>query len=428
MAVSARALTEALAAIVGADRLVTDPARLATCAVDGRVPAWIARPARVEDVSPLLRLATEERLAVTPRGSGSALGLGNPPQRLDGVLDVSGLAAVVDYEPADLTATVQCGISLAALAARLAQHGQFLPLDPQDGMLRSVGGVLATNGSGPLRFRYGTPRDLLLGVRFVQADGTVTWGGARVVKSVTGYDVPKLMVGSLGTLAVLVEATLRLHPLPEAEATWVVSFPAAESAAGLLAAILDSCLQPNRFEILSSGARAAVVISFGSVPDAVRAQGESLAALARREGVEAATAAPDFWSRPPALPADTPVLLKISALPSDVAALCGEIQRLGASLGLSAEIVGEAGNGALHVALKGALRGAEWEAKVIAPLRERVAPIGGSVVVERAPLEVKERLDVWGPVEPGALAIMKRLKAQFDPLGVLNPGRFVDRI
>lgn len=435
MPVSSHALTDALAGIVGKDRLLSDSASLARCAVDGTLPAWVVRPESVNDVSRLLRLAAEERLAVAPRGSGTLMGLGNPPRRLDGVLDLSGLAAVVDYEPADLTATVQCGISLAALAARLAAQRQFFPLDPVDGSSRSVGGVLATNASGPLRIRYGTPRDLLLGVRFVQADGTVTWGGARVVKSVTGYDIPKLMVGSLGTLGVLVEATLRLHPVPEAERTWVVTFPTAERAAGLLAAILDSSLQPNRLQILSGTAAAgraaggaAVAVSFGSVPEAVSAQGEDLVAIARGEGGRVATAEGDFWSRPWGFLADATVVLKVAAPPSEAAALCGEIQRLATGIGTVAGILGEAGNGILHVALREALPAGEWESRVIGRLRARLAPAGGSVVVERAPREVKERLDVWGPVEPATLALMKRLKSEFDPLGTLNPGRFVDRI
>ncbi len=434
MPVSSDALTDALAGIVGKDRLLTDSASLASCAVDGALPAWIVRPESVDDVSRLLRLAAEERLAVAPRGSGTLMGLGNPPRRLDGVLDLAGLAAVVDYEPADLTATVQCGIPLAALAPRLAAQRQFFPLDPLDGSSPSVGGVLATNASGPLRYGYGTPRDLLLGVRFVQADGTVTWGGARVVKSVTGYDIPKLMVGSLGTLGVLVEATLRLHPVPESEGTWVVTFPAAERAAGLLAAILDSSLQPNRLEILSGTAAArtagaaAVAVSFGSVPEAVSAQGEDLGAIARGEGGRVATAEGDFWARPWGFLADATVVLKVAAPPSEVAALCGEIQRLAVGIGIVSGILGEAGNGILHVALREALPAGEWESRVVGPLRARLAGAGGSVVVERAPREVKERLDVWGPVEPATLALMKRLKSEFDPVGILNPGRYVDRI
>ena len=435
MPVSSHALTDALAGIVGKDRLLTDSTSLASCAVDGALPAWIVRPESVDDVSRLLRLAAEERLAVAPRGSGTLIGLGNPPRRLDGVLDLAGLAAVVDYEPADLTATVQCGTPLAALAPRLAAQRQFFPLDPLDGSSRSVGGVLATNSSGSLRYRYGTPRDLLLGVRFVQADGTVTWGGARVVKSVTGYDVPKLMVGSLGTLGVLVEATLRLHPVPEAERTWVVTFPTAQRAAGLLAAILDSSLQPNRLEILSGTAAAtrtagaaAVAVSFGSVPEAVSAQGEDLVAIARGEGGQVVTAEGDFWSRPWGFLADATVVLKVAAPSSEAAALCGEIQHLATGVGIVAGVLGEAGNGVLHAALRGTLSAAEWESRVIAPLRARLAGAGGSVVVERAPREVKERLDVWGPVEPETLALMKRLKSEFDPVGILNPGRYVDRI
>ncbi len=428
MAVSIRTLTDALAGIVGGERLSTDSTTLVRYAVDGVAPAWVVWPASVEEVSRLLRLASGERLAVIPRGSGARMDLGNPPRRLDGILDLSRLATLVAHEPRDLTATVQCGISLAALAVPLAAHRQFLPLDPLGGMSRSVGGVLATNGSGPLRFRYGTPRDLLLGIRFVQADGTVTWGGAKVVKSVTGYDVPKLMVGSLGTLGVLVEATLRLHPLPEAEATWLVRFASFESAARLLRAALDSSLQPGRLEILSSHGHATVAVSFGSVAEAVTAEGEALLALARREGGQAATAPPEFWSRLGTLLADPTVLLKIAALPAEAPGLCGEVQQLAADLGLATTIVGEAGNGVLHIAWKGTLTAAEWDRRVIAPLRERVAPTGGSVVVERAPRAVKERIDVWGAADPSTLAIMRRLKDEFDPLGVLSPGRFVDRI
>ena len=213
-----------------------------------------------------------------------------------------------------------------------------------------------------------------------------------------------------------------------------MTFPAAERAAGLLAAILDSSLQPNRLEILSGTAAArtagaaAVAVSFGSVPEAVTAQGEDLVAIARGEGGRVATAEGDFWARPWGLLADATVVLKVAAPPSEAAALCGEIQRLATGIGIVAGILGEAGNGVLHVALSGTLSAGEWESRVIAPLRARLAPAGGSVVVERAPREVKERLDVWGPVEPATLALMKRLKSEFDLVGILNPGRYVDRI
>ncbi len=435
MAVSVRALREALVGVVGAGGLLADPASLARYAVDGLLPAWVALPATVDEVGRLLAVAAEERLAVIPRGSGTLMGLGNPPSRADLVCDLSRLSGLVAYEPDDLTVTAQCGIPLEALSARLAERRQFLPLDPLKGMSRSAGGVLATNGSGPLRFRYGTARDLLLGVRFVQPNGTVTWGGARVVKSVTGYDIPKLMVGALGTLGILVEATLRLHPLPEAEATWLVTFSSPERAASLLERVLGSTLQPNRLEIVSGlglgGQRdgsAMVAISFGSVPEAVRSQGERLAAMGRREGGHVTSADPEFWLRLGTTLAEAAIVLKIAALPSETAALCAEVRRLADGLGLSAAVIAEAGCGVVHVGMGGDLSPERWERHLVAPLRERVVPSGGSAVVERAPRQLKDRLDVWGPLEPGALTIMKRLKAEFDPLGILNPGRYVDRI
>src|SRR5262249_56071589 len=134
---------------------------------------------------------------------GSRVGRGRPATGGGRVGDLRGLDRVIEYNPADLTVTVQAGVSASALTARLAPHRQWLALDPPGGATRTLGGIVATNASGPLRVRYGTSRDLLLGVRFVQADGVVTWGGSKVVKSVSGYDVPKLMVGALGTLGVL---------------------------------------------------------------------------------------------------------------------------------------------------------------------------------------------------------------------------------
>src|SRR6516162_606067 len=222
MSVAARSLGEAFAAIAGRDRVLDDPQSLAAAAIDGLIPKWIVRPTSVDQLGPMLALAGEARLAVVPRGGGNALELGNPPARLDVVLDLVGLDRVIEYNPDDLTITVQAGITAGALAARLAAHRQWLALDPPGSAARTVGGIAATNASGPLRGRYGTMRDLLLGVRFVQADGVLTWGGSKVVKSVSGYDVPKLMVGALGTLGVLAELTLRLHPTPPTERTWLV--------------------------------------------------------------------------------------------------------------------------------------------------------------------------------------------------------------
>ncbi|MGH7412855.1 MAG: FAD-binding oxidoreductase, partial [Candidatus Rokuibacteriota bacterium] len=254
MAVSALAIHEALADVAGREHTRREAPALARYAVDGLIPSVVVRPGSVEEVSRVVALCAAERLAVMPRGAGTSLALGNPPRRLDVGLDLSRLGAVQDYVPDDLVATVEAGATLDELAAQFGPRGQMLALDPPGGGRRSVGGVLATHASGPLRFRYGTGRDLLLGARFVQADGTVTWGGAKVVKSVTGYDVPKLLVGSLGTLGVLVEAALRLHPMSPASRSWRLGFPSREAAGAFLAALLDSALEPDRAALLDAAA------------------------------------------------------------------------------------------------------------------------------------------------------------------------------
>src|SRR5262249_20866059 len=146
-------------------------------------------PSSTDETAAAVALAAAERLAIVPRGSGTTLAQGTPLARADLVLDLSRMDRIVEYNPDDLTATVQAGVTGAALATALGVRGQMLALDPPEVARRTLGGLVATNASGPLRARYGTLRDLLLGVRFVQADGVVTWGGSKVVKSVTGYDV-----------------------------------------------------------------------------------------------------------------------------------------------------------------------------------------------------------------------------------------------
>src|SRR5262252_4553718 len=282
MSVAARSIGEALVAVAGRERVRDDAAALDAATVDGLRPRWVARPASLDELSPILAVAHDAGLALIPRGSGSSLELGHPPSRLDLVLDLAGLDQVIEYNPDDLTITVQAGISAGALAARLAPHRQWLALDPPGAATRTLGGIASTNASGPLRSRYGTLRDLLLGVRFVQADGVVTWGGSKVVKSVSGYDVPKLMVGALGTLGVLGELTLRLHSLPDAERSWLVLLASAAEAQALAERVVDSALQPSRLELFNARALqlvsaefagAGVAISIGSVDAAVREQG-----------------------------------------------------------------------------------------------------------------------------------------------------------
>jgi len=434
VAVSApAALGDAIAAIVGGGHLVADPSSLAAAAIDDVTPRWLARPGSPDEVCRVLSLASAEALAVAPRGSGSAVELGAPPSRLDLVLDLSRLTTILDYVPADMVVTVQAGVTLERLARELAKHGQMLALDPYSGDSRSVGGVLATNASGQRRLRYGTGRDLLLGARFVQADGTLTWGGSRVVKSVTGYDIPKLLTGSLGTLGVIVEATLRLHPVQPASGSWLFSFTSGEAAAALVAAVLDSSLEPERLAWLNAVAleragsermAAAVAVSVATVAEAVVSQGALLGSMATRLGARVSVLEEGFWMRLGGALA-VPTVVKLASEIRRLPFWAGELERLASRHGLALSLVGEAGNGILRAGVETRPLPDTWAREIVAPLREALAPEGGSLVVERAPLALKRAADVWGPVPAPSLAAMSRLKAEFDPRGVLNRGRFV---
>lgn len=432
MAVSAPGLHDALLDISGAAHVLRDPGALESYAVDGMVPSAVVRPGSAEEVSRVLALATAERLAVIPRGAGTSQGLGNPPRRLDLVLELGRLTAVRDYVPEDMVATVEAGLTLGGLATHLASHRQMLALDPAGGESRSVGGVLATHASGPRRFRYGTGRDLLLGARFVQADGTITWGGAKVVKSVTGYDVPKLLVGSLGTLGVLVEATLRLHPMPPSSRSWRLAFSALEAAREFLAALLDSPLQPDRAALLDAGALdrvglpadpIALLVAVSSVAEAVEAQGQALADLAVRHGGRSVPLSESTWSRlGPAV--SGPILLRVAFEPRRLLDWTVRARSFAARAGAEIALLGQPGHGVLQVSVQGGDEG-RIAREMVLSLRREVETEGGSLVVERGPIWLKSDCETWGSITPEMLGIMKRIKAEFDPADVLSPGRFV---
>jgi glycolate oxidase FAD binding subunit len=431
VSVTAGTLAGALAGIVGADHVAEDATACAAAAIDGRRPRWVVRPGSLDETARVVALAHDERLTVVPRGAGTAPALGMPPARADVVLELARLDRIVEYNPDDLTVSVQAGVTAGALAAVLADRRQFLPLDPPGWGARTLGGIAATAAAGPLRARYGTIRDLLLGVRFVQADGVLTWGGSRVVKSVTGYDVPKLLVGSLGTLGLLGELTLRLHPRPEAEATCLLPLGSAELAQEVVARLVDSTLQPSRLELLDAGALAAcalpraavaLVISIGSVEPAVRAQQALLVSEAARVRAQVETMGPGFWrTYDRALAEAGPTVLRVSTLATRLAPTIAEI---GAALDGHARIVtGCAPLGLLRVAIGDAEPARA--AAAVERLRAFVAEADGSVVIERGSTALRALVDPWGPVPAGSLELMRALKTAMDPRATLNPGRFV---
>jgi glycolate oxidase FAD binding subunit len=424
--------------------------------VDGIVPQVVACPASVEELSEIMRLASAEGLAVVPWGSGTKIGLGNVPPRVDLVVGLGRLGRVIDHEPADLTATFEGGAPLADVQAYLAKQGQFLPLDPPDPGRATIGGILATNSSGPRRVRYGAARDLVLGIRVVHADGTITKGGAKVVKNVTGYDMNKLYIGSLGTLGIIAEATFRISPRPGVEQTWLAPFPTGESAASAVAGVLDSTIVPSRVEILSSSAaqwlgnKAALsprdggflfAASVASVPEAVDAQIGALGRIAGHHGslpgvVLEGETQEAFWTAVSGIGTaqggdGIRAELKVSVLPTKIIDVIRLGEECARSIGLRSAAISEAASGIVKIHWTGDAelsdRPAPRIAKWIQTFRAAVERDGGSLVVQAAPTSVKRTIDVWGPVG-NALAVMRALKRQFDPQGILNPGRFVGGI
>jgi len=194
-------------------------------AVDEHTPPYVALPTTIDELARCVAAAHAADLAVIPAGNGSQLHVGRAPTRYDLALSTQKLTRVLAHEAADMTVTVEAGITLAQLNALLASAGQRLPLDPPHPELTTIGGLIATDACGPLRLAHGKVRDLLIGVTVVLADGTPTHGGGRVVKNVAGYDLMKLFTGSFGTLGIVVEATFKLRPLPEHEAVFVLPTP-----------------------------------------------------------------------------------------------------------------------------------------------------------------------------------------------------------
>jgi len=430
------ALETALRGIVGADHLLSGPA---AWSVDGLGPRWVAAPGTEEEVSRLLGLAAAERLAVIPVGGRTKLGWGNPPRGADLVIDLRRLDRVVEYEPDDLTVTLEAGVRLGALARVLEGHGQFVPLDPPLAPRATVGGIIATDASGPWRHRYGTVRDLLLGLTTVAADGTVTKGGGRVVKNVSGYDMPKLHVGALGSLGIVTAATLRVHPRPGAEGAWVFGMASAEVLLEAALRLLDSPLVLDRLELVNGPTLSrlevdcphpvGLAVGIGSVPEAVRAQGETVRAVCREAGgallgLPAARAAA-FWAGVSDAtlpgPPEGSLTLRVGLLGTDLARGFRLLEAAARERGLALAVTATLGVGTLRARLVG--EGLADE-RLVTRLREAVAGLGGVLVVEHAPSALKPRLDVWGDVGP-AFPLVRRLKAEFDPLGLLNPGRFV---
>lgn len=428
--------------------------RRAALAVDGVEPEYFIEPESPEELAGALRAAAEAGLAVIPRGQGTKLSLGNPPRAGQVALSLAKLNRILEYTPEDLTVTVQAGARLAEVQAALAQRGQQLALDPPFFERGTIGGILATNASGPRRLKYGAARDLVIGIRVAQVDGALTHAGGKVVKNVAGYDLMKLYIGSLGTLAVIVEATFKLHPLPPAERSLAAAFPTFAQAQDAALRLLRSPFLPAALAVLTPDMLAALerpgewqgletqgacaILAWSAGVDAlVQRQSSEIEKILHEAGAAAlASTAPadgpasralwqsllrrraEDWERPGGL------YVKAAILTNRVAAFCEHTRAVAAERGLSCRLSGELASGVLYLRIEGAEGQAQADvlAQVVRELRSAAQGYEGSLVVLSCPLAVKRLVDVWGE-SAGPLSLMRRLKQEFDPQDVLNPGR-----
>lgn len=445
----ANALIDQLHRVAPQSELLTGANDLNAFALDGLQPQAAILPGTVEDVAAILKVAAEQHLAVLPCGSGTELGLGQPPARYDLALCTARLNSLLEHEAADLTCSVQAGMTLAALQQRLGAKGQFLALDPPHAERATIGGILAANSSGPGRLRYGAARDLVIGLKVVLGDGTIARSGGKVVKNVAGYDLNKLYIGSLGTLGVIVEANFKLLPRPEHEETLLIGFDRAEAAMQIVVALLGAVVTPTALELLDQATQRQIAqalepsvadmatehpyvlaVSFSGGRKAVARQLADTRSAASRAGgspgasLEAQTHQA-FWEAVREQQTG-PLTCKVSLLINDVAPFLKSAQTICAEQDLEISAMAHAGSGLVYLHLRPA-EATDRLVQALSLLRAWAVSRQGSLVITRAPTALKERLNVWGETR-AEQRLMQQLKQQFDPQATLVAGRFVGGI
>lgn len=393
------------------------------------------RPASLDALCELVKRRADAGQPLYPEGGGTARDYGRTPRRPGVKVDVRSLDRVVDYPAADMTITVEAGLTIAGLQSILAAEGQRLPLDTPFPDQATLGGVWATASSGPRRFGWGRARDLIIGVRFVTADGVAIKGGGRVVKNVAGYDFPRLLTGSLGTLGIIAEMTLKVRPIPEAFALVLVSCPTLESAGALLESLNTSSTRPVIQELLNRSASRVleewvrldqgewvVVLGYEDNAKSVAWQTEAIAReidgrpceiLTGQAGQDACKALVDHVAGlthgPVSLTANVPASAVVELLDR---AAAGDWA-----------VQAHAGNGIVHMHLLDPSPKTP-PTQAVAALREFATRRGGNLIVPRCPAPWEERLLPWGAPR-GDWPLMRRIQAALDPQGLMNPGRFI---
>lgn len=416
-------LARSIQFIVGGDNITEEPA----FQIDGSRPKLIARPGSAREVAECLKVCSESTAAVVPAGRMTWLECGNPLKRVDVVISLERMRRIVQFSPPDLTATVEAGLTLNEFSAVSVRERQWLPFDPPGLESASLGAIAACNSSGALRLGFGTPRDYVIGLKLAHADGTESKSGGQVVKNVAGYDMNKLYVGSYGTLAIITELTFKLRPLAERISTMMISSKSRGQLFDIARRVLASELQPASVVFAR---RLSVTLASGWPDDALLIRFINSEAAVEHQ-VDWVTRALDDASFGTVL---TPG--EADAVWAEVADFDQQDVRVRLSVPLSAvpaefekallahlECVATAdiGAGIIRIAFD---TDVEFAVDKITRLRASAAAANGSLVIERAPVDIRREADAWGDVGSTA-GLMRTIKARFDPHSLLNPGKFV---
>jgi glycolate oxidase FAD binding subunit len=414
------------------------------CLIDGFGPVPVTQPASVAELAEQVRAAASGGKAIYPLGGRTMLGLGQSPTKSGLAIDVRNLNQVIDYPARDMTITAGAGITLARLQAILAPENQRLPIDVPCAELATLGGILATNASGPRRFGYGTLRDYVLGFSAVNDEGQEIKAGGRVVKNVAGYDLCKLFIGALGTLGIITQVTLKLRPLAEENALVALACQK-EELEPVLDILHKTRTRPVCLDLLNGlaankvfaeaqmpvpDAPWIVVVGYESNAQALEWQVQQLVREVRgkcRLDARLGRTAAALWQALVEFPSlasasGSHMTFKANMLPSGTASFCEQAYALPEKPMLQAH----AGNG-IVVGHMGPDLTKERANELLQSFRALASPYQGSVVVLACPPEWKQVLNVWGPPRPD-VALMREVKNKLDPKNLFNPGRFVDGI
>ncbi|MEE8186075.1 MAG: FAD-binding oxidoreductase [Nitrososphaerales archaeon] len=415
--------------------------------IDGVDPVYLAEPKDNDEIEEVLSHAKNLSSSVIPRGNGTKLGIGSKPKTLGIVLVTKNLDKLIEHQHENLTFTAEAGMTLSEAQEILSSKAQFIPLDPHHSSKATLGGIAATNSAGPMMMRYGTSRDLIIEMKAVTASGNSIRSGAKVVKNVAGYDLKKLFIGSFGTLGVISELTFRTYPLPESEVTLLAQFESPKDAFAASRAVRDTGPSVTSIELLDDGAFGLITDSYAPTKTtswtlAIRIDGYAsviekwssrISEVCSKNGSRhtdelKGAESKRLWNSineiegVPLL--DRSVHLNISVPQSTTLQIIDKLSGFRSRRDIDLAVGALPSLGSIHAFFLAKGHSGIDFGNIVEALRLSALELNGNLTVYSAPPEIKETLDVWGPTLP-EIRLMKAIKENFDPDGIMTPGRFV---